>query len=120
MIKADPDLLANPSFKSFIDAFSKIRQSSEKVSLDESRKLIANFFLSSNSKPEGVHQIKNVYIDSPDKNKILVRFFIPSTSSNLPVRIYFHRGGWVFRSVEEADPKCRKLANHLNLNVFLR
>lgn len=31
----------------------------------------------------------------------------------LPTLVYFHRGGWVFGSVDEADPVCRKLANHL-------
>lgn len=29
---------------------------------------------------------------------------------DLPIIVYLHRGGWVFGSIEEADPVCRKIA----------
>lgn len=108
------DLLSNPAFKSFIESFSKLRESSENYTLDEIRRLNSNFFTSLQDKPEQVKRIENVEIEGPDKNKILIRFFIPDDSKKLPVLIYFHRGGWVFGSVNDADSICRKLANHLH------
>lgn len=39
------------------------------------------------------------------------------SSKILPVIVYLHRGGWVFGNIEEADPVCRKLANHLGCIV---
>lgn len=108
------DLIDNPRFKAFIDAFAEISQASQEVSLDEGRRLCTQFFLPSDVVREDVKRIENVEILGKDQNKIKIRVFIPdSSSTDLPMFVYFHRGGWIFGNIEEADPVCRKLANRL-------
>ena len=107
------NLLDDQEFKEFISAFGEVIKASEKLSLTEERKLSSQFFLSSKTVYEPVKQIENVEVPGRHQNKIPVRVFIPDSSKALPVIVYFHRGGWVFGNVEEADPVCRKLANHL-------
>lgn len=114
---ASRDLLANPKFKAFIDAFSALSKTAEQLSLDEGRRLSTDFFLPSNTVYEPIQQVKNIEIIGKDKNKIPLRIFSPDLSAKLPVLIYYHRGGWVFGNIEEADPVCRKLANHLGCVV---
>lgn len=107
--------MANPQFKKFIDDFQKLTKNS--TSIDETRKSITKYFLPSNTVYEDVKRIEDVEISGADKHKVPVRIYIPDDSQTLPVLIYFHRGGWVFGSIEEADPVCRKLANHLGCIV---
>lgn len=107
------NLLDNPKFKEFIDAFTEISKASETLSLDEGRKLSTQFFLSGDTVYEPVHRIENIEIQGRDQTKIPLRIYIPSDSKTLPALVYFHRGGWVFGNINEADPVCRKLANHL-------
>ncbi len=108
------NLIDNLQFKAFIDAFAEITQASQEVSLDEGRRLCTEFFLPSDVVREEVKRIENIEILGKDQNKIKIRIFIPhSSSGELPLFVYFHRGGWIFGNIEEADPICRKLANHL-------
>src|SRR3990167_5521022 len=107
------DLLANPKFANFIEAFEKISRASATISLDEGRRLSTEFFLPNDVVREDIKRIEDVEISGKDENPIKIRFFIPDDEKVLPVFIYFHRGGWGFGNVEEADPVCRKLANHL-------
>lgn len=107
------NLMDNPRFKEFIEAFSRISKAAEELSLDEGRKLGTKFFLSEGTVFEPVHRIENCEVPGRDHHQIPVRVYIPSSSKKLPVMIYFHRGGWVFGNIEEADPVCRKLSNHL-------
>ena len=109
---AQEDLLENPKFKEFTGALTDLLQSNQQLSLAETRKLCTKFFLPPETVFESVEQIQNLEILGSDQNKIPLRVFIPNDSKNLPVIIYFHRGGWVFGNIEEADPVCRKLANH--------
>lgn len=111
------NLLDDQGFKEFIAAFGKVAKESEKLSLAEGRKLCSQFFLPSNTVYEPVKEIENVEVLGRHQNKIPVRVFIPDSSKALPVIVYFHRGGWVFGNIEEADPVCRKLANHLQCIV---
>lgn len=111
------NLLDNQKFKEFIDAFTRISKESEQLSLDEGRKLSTQFFLPQDTVYESMERIENLAILGKDQNKIPLRIFIPNDSKALPVLIYLHRGGWVFGNIEEADPVCRKLANHLNCIV---
>lgn len=111
------NLLDDHKFKDFIEAFIRISKASQKLSLDEARKLSTQFFLSQNTVYEPIARIENIEILGKQQNKIPLRIFIPSESKILPVLIYFHRGGWVFGNIEEADPVCRKLANHLECIV---
>jgi acetyl esterase len=108
------NLLENVKFKQFIEAFTALTQESSNLSLNEIRERCTNFFLPPDTIYEPVKEIKNMEISGRDQHPIPVRLFIPHTDAKaLPVMIYLHRGGWVFGSIEEADPVCRKLANHL-------
>ena len=111
------DLLSNADYKNFVEAFGKVAKKAEQVSLDEGRKLSTQFFLPPDTFYEPVARVENIDITGQDQNKIPLRLFIPDTSKTLPVIIYFHRGGWVFGNIEEADPVCRKLANHMGCIV---
>lgn len=110
----DIDLLSNPIFKEFIDSFNRVRQETENLSLDETRKRSTAFFLPTNTVYTSVERIDDIEIKGKDQNKIPLRIFIPSNSKNLPVLLYFHRGGWVFGNIKEAEPVCRKLAHYTN------
>jgi acetyl esterase len=111
------DLLRNHEFKQFIDAFISISKTAEQLPLPEVRKLSTQFFLPTDTVYEPVHRIENLEILGKDHNQIPLRIFIPNDSKRLPVLMFFHRGGWVFGNIEEADPICRKLANHLGCLV---
>lgn len=115
---ANVNLLGNPRFKEFIEAFQKISQEADRVSLDEGRKLGTRFFLSPGTIFEPVHRIEDCQIEGTDLSKIPLRIYMPISSGKLPALVYFHRGGWVFGNIEEADPVCRKLANHLKCIVI--
>src|SRR5581483_7949307 len=95
------DLLADPEFKSFIDKFSKHWKSVSHLSLDEQRKLDADFFREQNTCLEPIHHIENIEILGNDNNKIPLRIYIPNNSKKLPIMTYFHGGGWVFGGIEE-------------------
>lgn len=112
-----PNLLENPKFRQFIETFGRLAKESEKMPLDEARKKCTEFFLSQNAVFEPVHRIENVTIEGFDKTKIPLRIYIPKEAQGLPTIVYFHRGGWVFANIEEADPTCRRLANHLGCIV---
>ncbi|MES2199838.1 MAG: alpha/beta hydrolase [Chlamydiota bacterium] len=111
------DLLSNPKFKEFIDAFTNICKASQELPLTEARRLSTQFFLSEGTIYEPISRIENVEILSKQGHKIPLRIFTPSSSEPLPALVYFHRGGFVFGNIEEADPVCRKLANHLRCVV---
>ena len=106
------DLLSDPTFKAFIEEFGKLF--SKQLSLPEMRKLCTEFFLPKEASIEPIQKIENLEIIGKDNNKIPIRLFIPDITKVLPVMVYFHRGGFVFGNIEEADPICRKLANHFN------
>ncbi len=111
------DLLENSKFKSFIDAFSKLRENAESMSLDEARKQSTDFFCPPSLVKEPVQQVHDIAISGREGNPIAVRLYNPNPAEDHPLFIFYHRGGWVFSNIEEADPVCRKLANHLGCIV---
>ncbi len=111
------DLMANPQFRQFIDQFSALMANTQKVSLNEARRMSTEFFSPPTLLREAVHKIQDMPIQGSDGHEIPVRLYFPNDSENLPVFIYYHRGGWVFSNIEEADPVCRKFANHLGCIV---
>ncbi len=111
------NLLENQKFREFIEDFTRITKASEQLSLNETRKLSTQFFRPSDTMYEPVYRIENLEILGKHQNQIPLRLFIPNQSNALPTMIYFHRGGWVFGNINEADHICRKLANHLGCIV---
>lgn len=108
-------LRQNEKYNKFISEFTEIARKGENASLDESRKLGRDFFLQYAVK-EPIWKVEELKIEARDGLKIPVRLYRPR-EGNLPFMVYFHRGGFVFGSIEEADPVCRKLANHLDCIV---
>lgn len=115
--KLTPDLMANPQFKTFIDGFNQMIKVSSELSIEEGRRLCTDFFITPETVHEPVHRIVDIEVLGVDANKIPVRLFIPDSAKPLPVILYFHRGGWVFGNIKEADPVCRKIANRFNAIV---
>lgn len=111
------NLLENPKFKGFIEAFGGLLKATKQLSLTEARKLSTQFFLPSDTIFEPMKKIENVEIKGKHQNHIPLRIYIPDESKALPILIYFHRGGWVFGNNEESEPVCRKLARHLGCIV---
>lgn len=110
------NLLADPKFKSFIDEFTRHRDSLSHLPLDEQRKKDIEFICKQNEF-EPVQSIENIEILGNDKNKIPLRIYRPDNSKNLPIMIYFHGGGWVFGAIDDHDAACRRFANHLKCVV---
>lgn len=54
-------------------------------------------------------ETQDVHIPGPGGSPLRLRFYYP-TAGELPALVYFHRGGFVFGSIEEADDECRVLA----------
>lgn len=111
------DLLKDSKFKSFIENFTEHVKSISLFPLDEQRKLDAQFILRQTFCTETVFRIENLHIIADDDYSIPLRIYIPSESTNLPVMMYFHSGGWVYGSIEESDAVCRRFCNHLNCIV---
>lgn len=112
------DLMSNPKFKAFIDAFTSLCKSSMSLSMPEARKLSRDFFLSPSTVYEPVGSVQNKIISGFDGNEIPLRLFLPSGPGPFSVMVFFHRGGWVFGSIDEADPICRKIANRFKSIVI--
>jgi acetyl esterase len=109
--------MENPQFKALIDGFTDVIKTSSEQSLDEGRKRCTEFFLSKNSMCVEIETIKDVEIKGNDNHKIPLRIYSPAARTSLPVIVYFHRGGWIFGNIEEADPICRLLTHHLQCVV---
>lgn len=111
------DLLSNEKFKNFVASFNQLLQSTADLSLAEVRKRCTAFFLPPDTIFEPVFSIEDVEVPRDDQSSFSMRIFTPSDAKDLPVIVYYHRGGWVFGSVEESEPVCRKMANHLGCIV---
>lgn len=116
-VKSLPNLMDNPKFKALIDGFSEVIQTSAEKGLDAARKRCTEFFLSGTEPRIEIESIQNLTIPGSDQHPIPLRIYDPSGAKNLPVIVYFHRGGWIFGNIEEADPVCRLLAHHLECVV---
>jgi acetyl esterase len=110
-------LLDNQDFIAFIAHFNKLMLSVQQTSLEEGRKECTAFFSPPDRLREEVSKITDLTVKGREGNEIPVRIYAPSFQENLPLLIYYHSGGWVFSNIEEADPLCRKLANHLGCIV---
>ncbi|MBS3902817.1 MAG: alpha/beta hydrolase [Anaplasmataceae bacterium] len=112
-----PNLIEDPRFQSLIDGFADVIKTSSEQNLNEGRKRCTDFFLSKVLVRTDVESITTLEIEGVDNQKIPLRIYTPTSPGTLPVIVYFHRGGWIFGNIEEADPICRMLAHHLQCVV---
>lgn len=116
-MKAKLALMDNPKFREFIEQFHQVMAETQTLTLAESRKLSGEFFCPPSHPREFVYKIEDRKVKGQEGNEIPVRIYTPGSAKDLPILVYYHRGGWVFCNIEEADPACRKLANHLGCIV---
>lgn len=100
----------DPATKNFLEGFSKVFSSLENLSIPEQRAEIKKLFKVPEEFLEPIAKVQNVQV--PGRHEFIdVRLFTPKSEGLLPVIVYFHRGGWVYGSIEESEMICRKLAN---------
>lgn len=115
--KQSVNLLSDANFKSFIDKLEEREKAASHLPLSEQRKINRRLMAKYNKECESIHRVVDLEIPGVEKNKIPLRIYTPNEFTSLPVMVYFHGGGWVFGSVEEADAVCRRLSNHLGCIV---
>lgn len=94
----------------FLDGFSKTFASIENLSIPEQRAIIKEMFYVPENQLESMEKIEDKVILGKH-GSINIRLFTPNTKGHLPVIVYFHRGGWVYGSIQESEMICRRLAN---------
>lgn len=107
----------DPATADFLKGFSQVFASIEHLPIPEQRATIKEMFHVPESQLEPVAMTEDKVI--PGRNgPINIRLFSPKLEGPLPVIVYFHRGGWVYGSVEESEMICRKLANETGAIVI--
>jgi acetyl esterase len=94
----------------FLDGFSKMFASMENLSLPEQRATIKEMFRVPEDQLEPVAKVEDKKIPG-SQGPIAVRLLTPKREGALPVIVFFHRGGWVYGSIQESEMICRRLAN---------
>lgn len=121
---ADPSGVSQQPFEQVLDQetsdflkqFAQIFASIEHLPLPQQRETIKEMRVPE-SQLEAIAKIENRVIEGKN-GPIPLRLFIPKTEEILPVIVYFHRGGWVYGSVEESEGICRRLANSTGVIVI--
>lgn len=94
----------------FLKNFSQLFASLSNFSIPEQRATIKEMFVVPESELEPIAISEDLIV--PGKNgSIKIRLFYPKKEGPLPLILYFHRGGWVYGSIEESEVICRRLAN---------
>jgi acetyl esterase len=66
---------------------------------------------------EKLFLVKDEWIPVANDGQIKLRIYKPSDSSNLPLLMFFHGGGFVQGDIDIADLNCRRLSKHNNCIV---
>jgi acetyl esterase len=98
------------NWQHFIDRLNALRQKMRRMPLPEARQSLENFFYIPLDKREKVGKIIDEKIAGPESS-IPLRLYIPDGKPPHPLLLFFHWGGWVYGSIEDSDPLCRKLCN---------
>jgi len=85
---------------------------------DDNLARLRTFLTAVTPPPSGVqlHSIEDRVIPG-FKNDITLRIYHPTEERNLPVLMWFHGGGWVVGSLDDADDICRKLSQRIGCIV---
>lgn len=94
----------HPQAQALVDAFASLRLPPfETLAPSEARELFA---ARRPATVEDVHEVRDIG-DGP----VPCRLYRPSSSTELPVLVYLHGGGWVVGNLDTHDEPCRSLAN---------
>lgn len=96
--------------KGFLETFSQTFASIGHLPIPDQRATIKAMFRIPESQLEAVAKVEDKVVDGRH-GSINIRLFSPTNEGPLPVIVYFHRGGWVYGSIEESEMICRRLAN---------
>lgn len=100
----------NEETKEFLKNFSTMFASISHLSIPEQRATINETFHIREENLEPISSVDNVVVTGKN-GPINLRLFTPKNDGPLPIIIYFHRGGWVYGSLEESEGICRRLSN---------
>lgn len=100
----------NPETVDFLKVFSSTFASIAHLPISEQRAAIKEMFRVPESLLEPIAMTEDRVI-SGKNGAINIRLFSPKTEGPLSVILFFHRGGWVYGSIEESEMICRRLAN---------
>lgn len=106
----------DPNTRALLEGFGQVWQSVADLPVPERRARLRACFLDSSEPVEAVGRVIDETADGPH-GPIPLRIYVPDGERNLPVLVFFHRGGWVFGSIEESDALCRRLAKRARLIV---
>lgn len=67
-------------------------------------------FFTPENQLEKISKVENRIVDGTH-GPIALRLFFPKNEGPLPIIVYFHRGGWVYGSIDESEQICRRLSN---------
>jgi acetyl esterase len=79
------------------------------LTVGEQRQKIREMFLVPKDQLVPVKNVEDKNIEGTHGN-IPIRIITPEKSNKNNVIVFFHRGGWVFGSNDEAEGLCRKIA----------
>lgn len=94
----------------FLKLFSKIFDSIGRLPLAEQRATIQEMFRVPEHLFEPIAMTEDKVILGRN-GPINLRMYYPKNEGLLPVIVYFHRGGWVYGSIEESETICRRISN---------
>lgn len=80
------------------------------LSVASSRALHDELLASDQSDRDAVDRIRDLEIDGPN-GPIPIRVYEPDSAGPRPLFVYYHGGGWVFKTAGDHDQVCRAIAN---------
>lgn len=94
----------------FLGIFSNIFASISTLSIPDQRTAIKNMFVIPETQLEPVSKVEDKTI-AGRHGPVAIRLLTPEGKGPFPVIVFFHRGGWVYGSIQESESICRRLAN---------
>lgn len=80
------------------------------LSVASARELHDELLASDKSDRDPVDRIRDLEIDGPN-GPIPIRVYEPDSAGPRPLFVYYHGGGWVFKTAGDHDQVCRAIAN---------
>lgn len=80
------------------------------LSVTSARALHDELLASDTSDRDSVDRVRDLEIDGPN-GPIPLRVYEPDSAGPRPLFVYYHGGGWVFKTAGDHDQVCRAIAN---------
>jgi len=86
------------------------------LSVERSRKLHDELLAADKSDRDPIARVRDLEIPGPN-GPVPIRVYEPETEGPRPMFVYYHGGGWVFKTAGDHDNVCRAIANAGNCTV---